>query len=708
MSVIRVSNNIINPPAWRVYVNGALRSDIVCQSINRTVGKRPVTATFTIPWRTFYDQKSELEDAEIVVYARHIGNVYKSKPDFLGYVLIDEKNLSATQSGIRFQARSITGILNKVHVGQRQQLGEVLYRKKDQWTVGGILEDLFSAERFVSQWRQKVRLGSTRALSKELLTSDVSFPATSYRDAIYRLADLAGNFQIVETFDRTNTTINFEEFGDTRKPATRIQTPTSSRGPSQGAFATQIKETTDHNAIYSRCIGYGRPKRLMISLATEGYAGLANNPLPLVPAWPNASAYPAGTETADEQAVLDNPQIATPSNKQLYADTPDDQRLCFRLFRFPVELDHLAIYRKNVLELTNISNPSVSSSSLPIQVIVEYYNEDLFVSPGVAGVDIRTDTTTQRRLIKGARIDSEKKLILLPQPAVRLYEQRVDAEGGLQRVFHRAPVIITITVGDREARVFYDTGNVGVSKFPTIGANPGTVATFINESLGLDQVCARSNDIVDSQYQNQEFDCMYYDESSDTFTTVTAATVVDNDLEQLKEITERYLSERSIRRTTKSVRLPALAEIALMDRVEINGMNLQVVSVQHVIGDASRGASTTITATNAIPATFRAEAAQDKTPTAGRQSNQSSSQSPSFREQLQQANPALGDINQFPDLPYLNQNKSAVDSISSFPDLQPDAPEQSNAIRNDTKEAQRQKIAESMVPDGPVELDWGG
>ena len=622
MARIAVSEGrVVSRVQQEIYVNGSLRNDVNCIAIDKSITKGSDTAAFSVPRLSFGSDVDIFDDAELVVYAWHTGESKPLKPLFRGFTQKHTTRANSKTNGIAFSAISTFGQMKNVYVGHNTDNGEVIYYRRDGWTFLGILEDLFSEAKLTAAWRSKIELGSLKALDKsDFITSDISFPAESYFEAVYRLMSLAGNMRIVETYTSTKTQINVLEFGDTALPLRTVKIPSRGVGPSQGAIVTDITRNVDHAQIVSGIRAYGHPQRYMVTLRSTDFE---EESVPagrdLVPVWPSASPYVStglGSGTSAETDVLVKPSLATPSHPS-YLSATAAQQWCFRVFKLPEAIMRHTVLDSNIKRTFQVTDDEAKEINLPIQVWVDDFRlVDSEVTPNVD--KIWDALNYDRRLVKGCQITKDGFLVL-PEPAVSV--RRISSyDGEVSKLYNRARVSITLSFLDRQKRPYYDTGIRGDIEFDGI-KEAGIYAEVINENIFFDQLATFTDEIPGPDGTTLDFGCIYLNEFTNTWVEVAANSPVieQNQLPYLVTYAERALAERSHARVEYRLRLPVLTSAILpMHRIFTDDRFLQVASVQMVVSDPSGGVSTTIVATDAMPAmktqTAPATARASKTP----------------------------------------------------------------------------------------------
>lgn len=599
----------VQRPSQFVYVNGTLRHDIECYGILLGYGMKPSTADLFMPAKRAGDDVDELQDAEVVIYARGTIDPMSSDPVFRGFVAPEKHSEGGNASRISLRAFSPISILDRIFVGQKQNLGYVSYPKTDPvtgaatgWTISGILQDIFSAAKYDSNFDSKICLGSVFgavAAERYVLMPDITFPATSYRDAIRRLLALAPDVGVRERFANSTTFLDFYIIG--RVDVWRDIIIPDATGPESGAWATAHVREEDMERIYSRVIGYGAPRKTQVTVCVV-------DPPPAIgqicdaylePAWPLATPYASHPAyTVDEQCVLDNPALATVGDPEFARDATGD---CFRKFKLPAQLRGYDYSQEGVAVDTN-------GKRIQFQVFRTKYNLTATPGGGLTGAA----STTEFEMIRGATFDAETGILELPSPALAISAVTyVSAEEPPKTILVPVNVFITLTIVETAGgRLRYDTGIRGDVRIPTI-LNTGLVFTFINEKNRYEQV---GSDVI--QFGGATFGSIHYDETQVTAQWLMRAyadpLLMVNDSRYLAQMCESCLAERMRRRVTASARLPfATTAFVVGDGVFIKNRGidnrlLQIVNVKIDYADNS----TAIVATDQVP--YLTEAAWDR------------------------------------------------------------------------------------------------
>lgn len=587
--VISSDNAVVPRQRQKLTINGKLHRDVFCTQIDVSVGKQASTAVFSLPSKVFFDNLSRFDDAEVVVYHYSQGGRVLNRPIFRGYLETRTAEYDERTNRQTIKARGALHRLRRVYLGKNRGQGEVIYNKDDGWRLDGIVRDMFSSRSLSSSYRSVIGLGDLSGLrqaSYEMQT--MSFPGTSYLDALWTIVQFAGNVRIRERFTGSKTLLDFEAIGDSETPVRRIITPRRGVGPDQGGTTTRLRDAGNVEDIVNQVDAIGAPTRTMLTVRTE----TETTDAPLFPNWPLSTAYTESELTADETAVLGNPGFATPGHPS-YSDT-SDRRFIFRRFALPAVLQRYDIDAANVWR--NSDNERIK-----VQAFIQDYTNYVDVSEDPT-IDKQADGSTGYKIVKAQLIDGH---ILLSEPAVRVLRyEYVDSQQVLVR--ERAPVFVTITVSRRDERTVYSTGIRGNLNFPTI-SSAGVTLPIVNESARYERVGTGEDGLV---YNNTAytFGAIWFDEITGVWSEVepdaTPLTVRD-DRSFLRSIANRTLAERSQRRTLGIRRIPRVTQgYRLMDRVWMGDKILQVMQISWSL---MTDIATTIQATDALPDMINAE-----------------------------------------------------------------------------------------------------
>lgn len=603
------SLRITRRPAQQVVVNGMTRPDVSCVLLQQGFRGNPSRCVLKMP-RYLAASAPRWGSAEVVVYASSVaaGDARSRGPVFRGWMRSDQRREDVRGSGVTVEAESIRGRFDGVKVGQWQQRGLIRYSRADPatglatgWTLERVVENLFAG--LEPHWATKVGLGDIGALrwaGRYVDLPDVTFSASGYWTALRHLLGLAPDVGVAERYTEQRTLLDFYVMG---RPGGYhvVSVPTPGGGPELGETVTAWQSEEDDEEVYSRVVGYGGAIETQVTVGTANPGGTwpAVCEAFLIPDWMGATAYPpapAETLTAAEQAVLENPALASPGDAQFRPEYGG----IFRRFRLPECL------RYHVVEQGNLAR---DLAGLPIgrQVFIEEYEFNLEETGGKLGT-LKTDGFRQ---IQGARYDPKTRVLELSKPAVAVAEYVYDSGAHeYTRRYARANVWATLTIQETWGRrLRYDTGVKGDLSLPGLGM-AGITDSFVNEQIQYERVGSGSGEFVDSRGRGYGFGSIWWDETVGIWQSVGigAPVAIQDDSRWLRAVCEGMLAERCRRRQTWNVRFPAaLFGFRIGDGLRIlnrgvDGLALQIIGVKVDLENCA----TEVTATNQVPWTVEA------------------------------------------------------------------------------------------------------
>ena len=538
------SQRIVRTPRQSVFVNGSLRRGVYCREIRMVEGIRPSEATFWVPQLTASADTSWLNEALIVVYVQG-----QEQPAFRGYTHRESAAENRQESGIVFTAFSILGLMDRVHVGQKREVGSVSYRQREEddpesvqnWRLTTILENLFSQDEMPAEWRQLVALGTLvgfRTSRADPRLPDIRYEG-SYIDAIRRVLDQSPDVGMYERFEHNRTVLDFQLIGRGQAGTETVIAATVNQGPERGAWVLDWKRERSTDRIYTRAIGYGRHDEYMVT------TDIGHPTAPLEPAWEateELNLLDPQTYGERESLVVQVPDRANP-NRPPYGKAPnasnpeviddrDDITQVFRRWRLPLVLRENELLRRNPID-------DSLGRSLNIQVFRAKWN---FVGgEWDAGAEIPLQANGYKNdeweEVRGFEID-EDGFLLLSEPSLGV--NRYFADGSVGYGF--LPVFITLTIARtaQEERVSYDTGQRGRVRYTGL-SQEGLPFKFVNRSLARVSIGAR--DMEDTEEEGHDFNVLYHD-PEDGWITIDQPEVIQDDQEFLAAVAERAIAER--------------------------------------------------------------------------------------------------------------------------------------------------------------------
>lgn len=600
------TNQISAEPSQWVYVNGRLRSDIVCDAVTHLSGGRGATAQFSFPTSFYEDNQEHLRDAEVVVYIASLSR----DPVFRGFFSQYGAEVAGGVSRQKAVARSPLHLMANLYVGQNTLTPVFLFPKylrgtatRTNYTLGSIARGLFDFRVLDANWRTKIGLGIIDGLER----GNVRYPGQgivwstmSYRAAMIALCQYAGACGLRERFTSDKTLFDFYRIGNGRYTR-KVLGPTATRGPDEGAFIMSVKERRDSNNVISRVIGYSAPYKTQITVRTADGVETA----PLEPDWTGASDYTdidysSSTATVAEQAILDFPDLAKPGNAYYDAELGKT----FRVFRLPKLVREAEIFNRNLIKIDG-------DRYARIQVFTSQYDEYVDTGSGVfqgrSGGTLGARSTTNFEVEKGWRID-ENGYLELNGPAVKPYQLDATASGKNSITYRRQHVYVTLTIYRTDSRVYFDSGILGDLQYPQI-SNSGIVLSFTNNSCEYQRLGTLASGLTDSDGNTHTFGTTYLDVASNTWATVSSGAsdetaVVRDDRDFLVTLGNNVLAERIKRRTDAQISFPAMVRWRIGDNVRINddrlnGKQLYVGSITWRLHGSEYG--TYVALTDGVP-----------------------------------------------------------------------------------------------------------
>jgi hypothetical protein len=290
--VFSTARDVIPYLGQNVTVNSARNTQLWCVGISLNSGGG-TRAEFDLPTAVFDTNRAAYRDAFVsVTFTNSYDGSSPTNPDFLGYLDVDSAECTPGSDSVRLSANTITSYLNKVWVGQNlptaKRAATVTYPVSDHygraWKPLKVLQDLFGSGSghspsggLPSYYRARVRLGNTSVLSDsgDKDSPPLVFRNTTYRDALDQIIAYYGDVAYRERFGGVITYLDFYRVNDASNPTTTARLGTFN-DPIEGNtnIAAIQHQQTPQNTI-DRVIGYGTPRRFMVSVlsAVPGASG---------------------------------------------------------------------------------------------------------------------------------------------------------------------------------------------------------------------------------------------------------------------------------------------------------------------------------------------------------------------------------------------------------------------------------------------------
>jgi hypothetical protein len=259
-----------------ITVNGAEDPRLWCESIRVSSGMGNTTADFSVPEFLFDSYAADMRDALVVVYIFPVGSGPSGEPDFVGYLLNETSGFGPNEDRKGFSAKSVSGLLHRVHVGQNLSGGArstKLYNlvdpvtgKKTGLKPRRVLEDIF--DKMPDYYKARVALGTMKILND---TSEVTCPQLNFRlaevsNAVEQVMALYGDVTYNERFDASGKVLlDFYRIQDPNAPKVALRLSEWDDPKTSGATIQQISKTDSSADSITRVQGFGAPKLMMVS-----------------------------------------------------------------------------------------------------------------------------------------------------------------------------------------------------------------------------------------------------------------------------------------------------------------------------------------------------------------------------------------------------------------------------------------------------------
>lgn len=575
-------------PPQRVVISGRTYRSALCVAIDQIEGLRANQAQISLPRAVVRDSLEAFEQATVDVF---VGT--GDAPAFHGWISTSLRQEDEATNRVALTARSVLARLDGCRIEQESLRGELLYPRKTAegadagWTLASILADLFMADRLPADWRALVGLGDLRGIRDSAADPELPDLALtgSYLQALSQILAYVPDVGVRERYlPGGKTLLDFYVIGRGSGPLHVLRGATSTEGPPEGALLVGFQRTTDTAGVFNRCIGYGRPNEHEVTCWT-GHATA-----PLEPAWDNPASNLTDplTYSADETAVLADPDLATPTSGRY-----DSSRgAIFRVWRLP------AVLRENA-RLKSLIRTDAAGTPLQVQVFRQKYVFPSFSSfpwtaTGVSG--------TEYELIKGASLNADGYLTL-PSPCCGL--ERMTASGAKSYLFVHLFVTLAIAETRLRRRPVHDTGRRGRVGFEGL-EDDGLVLDFINQGIGLAQTAPEA--LPDSAGGTHDFGVIVYNPDTEAWdvTAAGAGAVLEDDRRLLAILAERAIAERNQPRTDIAATEALLRRILPGDRFVVrNRASDGIVCTCYAVRHDLTSGMTTITGSDQRPPAIR-------------------------------------------------------------------------------------------------------
>lgn len=567
----------------QVYVDGVLRKDIEALAVRVQQGIGGQQLSFSLPAATFDADVDSLVGAEIVVYAGHVGESTGS-PIFRGLVDSIDSSLAVGVDEIGFSARSWLAYLDRVWLGQKTLSGNVTFRRFNpvtgelyNWTLRSMLEVAFGETYWPTDWAALVSLGDTSPFNtgtaSQVVSTDIECIVWNYSQFISHLISMAGDISVRERFTSSTTYLDFYRLGPDVFRSTEVRVAALGEDIGDGANVVELETSRDMAGIATRIIGYTAPRRVAITIPWDGSS------TGLQPAWPDATPYGDTPMTAEELAVLDDPDSAKPDSPNYV----DGRERIFRDFQLPAALRRFRL---------DEALPVLDDEGRFIPTQAFRYRPALESETGEWVQDGYETTPTQ---ISIESIDGPGMAFRLGAPAIEVIG--MEASGAVvTQPNQRAEVRLTCSLSMPGFEGGYDTAAL-TTALPVSLSTSQLVESFSRPDLELSQFTTVGMDGV------AEYDCTF-SHPTDGWTTVSAATSIDDHRQTAARMAQGALRSRARIRRTFQVTLDYLVRgiyVGQTIRVNNGGHRYAACQIQSLAQSLSEDARTIFIATDAIP-----------------------------------------------------------------------------------------------------------
>lgn len=470
-----------------VTLNGEVRSDIQCTSVEWGLGTAGSTATFVAGGRRWEELRG--------IVGAEVGVSVDGLMVFLGVVTGRTGAATGSDNTLALRATSFVGMMDTVYIGQGRADEEIEFYyprfairdgavRETGWNIKTILRDIFSSStptwrgggaRLPAGWRSKVELGTMSALDKsynQFPLEDITFRLTTLTAGIEQLLGLVGTVSFRERFTQGAVYLDFFELGDDSAPARPVRVARQGEKiHAVNANVLTITRDDSIDAVRSRVIGCGDRRRFVISVTT-------NHPTaPLRKGW-----SPAG-----EAAVL-----ANPARVKRYVNTLSEAD--------GLQYDH--VFRRYLLpdflrgELRSIAEKNAIFGSDGAEIPIQVWKIPRTLIAGEDG-NYTSELATVPEILEGAKLDLKSGVITVSEPAINEVSTTVTEGANIVTTYEPATVGVTLTVG--ASRLTADSGIDG-----PVGVADGMVQQIFSDSF----IAKQFNGVIDGHTFSS---CWYFD-----------------------------------------------------------------------------------------------------------------------------------------------------------------------------------------------------
>jgi len=307
MASVTISGLEIPLPKQTVTVDGAQDFDLWCSGISKSAGMGSTTADFVLPFAL----ADEIGDR----YQFRKVEVRTTRELFVGYLPGRSEDISDSEDGVVLTARTASGFINKISVGEELSQWHYKYPLFDDatgaltgWTPAGVLLDLF--ERLPSRWKGEIALGKMGVILEafDLPVQNYDFSLATYQSAIESIVASLGDVAIKERFSGGKCILDFIRISDPSAPQKSVKVAEHDDGLDANVASYQPNVTGDE--VLNRAVAFGSDKEFMVTCRSvvEGLPHLSD---PVDGSGQYPTALLKDWDPAFETIVKRDPKLAT-------------------------------------------------------------------------------------------------------------------------------------------------------------------------------------------------------------------------------------------------------------------------------------------------------------------------------------------------------------------------------------------------------------
>lgn len=534
MPSFSISRDVIGLLRPVVAINGSRMDAVKCTSISYQPGCGGVRAEITIPQYLFDTNRRSIADGLISVRMRNTyDNSDDGDPDFVGYIDVDNADLSPGNDGVNLSAVSITGFLNKVGIGDHDNQPVLKYPLVDPltgaptgWTPKRVLRDLL--DRLPPRYRNRIALGESSVLDTTELMElpDLEFKFQNYAQAIDSILAMFGDVTFTEHFRGGTCYLDFYRIQDVNSPTARVAVGNYRDVVASAVDVESLGHSQTTNDAVTRVKAYGTRLRYIISLVNYG----ENVEAQLSKGW----------NPALEADVLKDPKRAKPGAPGYVPG----MELVFRRFYLPACLRPYTMLK----DLGIRRAPASGQAEGPM------YKPQVWKLPTLLALDEETaemNGTEQStgQLIKQCKLELDKGYIELGniEDGLNITNIKPSDSGALPHTTW-APAKIGITLCVEGNRwLVADTGASSGSGINYDITSDGLFDRITRDDLTYVQMTTVGSPLPLPSGGTAEFTAYFYNEDTHTWQNYVEALPVKDDYQKLLTIAREHLRARNCR-----------------------------------------------------------------------------------------------------------------------------------------------------------------